>query len=300
METIYPNSSYTLNFQAPSLQCQSVPSNVDGYPDRFVSQLAANLSYVHLASHKTISSIITYSEYGAETFYPVFTALSGTMGHPPGSHGITTSGNYFGDCVLGDWTVMGCNFWTTASSIARDPLPALFLQLLNQTWSCSAMVTNFSVPFQTADSKQSMDPGYSYQVVQDWHSWRPSKIDMLEGVYFSGLWIIQAVVDSLLGRIGLLAQDPGALVELKVFGEAAIRDSAANGLVTAALNKTIEEIATKMGKIHGNSISIYQSADEEALTRGLSLGALVEELSRNVTLSLFSKKQFRQVLMLFR
>lgn len=295
MDVIYPNSSYMLRFQGPSLQCRPAALDETGHPDMFIQQLARNLSYVTPRISTANEATNIYQNYQGYNVTPVFAALSGTMGYTKGSHGITVANDYFEDCVLDATTSGVCNFWTANVFLTKEPLPALFLLLRDQTWSCSIQVTNFSSTFQSTESEQSIDPEYSYTWVADWHTWRPNS-NIVIGDFYAGFWITQALIDSLLGIIGVAVykEFDSVYTNLIQFGEARIRYNAAYGLISHALNETNSHFVAGAGVPYDadHSTSMSRSPEEEALTRNLSLGSLIEEYSRNLTLSLFGQQQF--------
>lgn len=290
MEAIYPNSSYVSNFQGPSLQCRSAARNETRYPDMFVQQLARNLSYVYGTPEMVIwNDTMSHAGYQAYNVTPVFVALSGSMGY------MEDIPDYFESCVLTVTTSDACNFWF-ANTSRKKPLPALFLLLQDQTWSCSIQVTNFSTKFQSTESEQSIDPEYSYEWVADWHTWRPDNDSIITGDFYSGFWITQALIDSVIGIVGVEAdkRDDFIITNLIQFGEARIKYNSAYSLISHALNETNSRILAEAGVPYyaDGSTSMNWSPEEETLTRNLSLGSLVEEYSRNLTLSLFSQSRF--------
>lgn len=274
MDVVYKNSSYNLDFQGPSLQCLPAGPNVTRLVDDFANMLSTNKSTSDFDRNTTL--VPTYL-------------------------GIPTSMEY----IYG-----GLNHTFNQCVIENDDCDSLFLntsyfRLDEETWRCSMRLTNFSVTFRALEDQQTIDSNYSYswlangteQNITNAFSFRPvtwSLMDLLRGAVgidadlSASVCGCQSKNDYSCHCSGWKAQGNIGLFDTN------INDSAAGGLLTAALNKTLSRIRSEHEDIWNQefSASFSLNTEEQSLTRGLSLGALIEELSRNVTLSVFSKKEF--------
>jgi hypothetical protein len=129
-------------------------------------------------------------------------------------------------------------------------------------YSCELKETHFNVTFNTTGDIQTVNHPYSFEYTGQ---------DLKPGYYVHG----QAMTNLLSGAVWGMFD-----------GQVSVRTRITQSSLYAAL-KTNGQNFSSAG-IHEGIPEASISAAEKALTRGLTMGQLIEELSRNLTLSLFS------------
>lgn len=295
MDVVYANSSYTMDFQGPSLKCGPAAPNETEFIDK----------YWVLVDPRADS--IGSNNF---TWIPVF------MGFSPNKDLEMNATRFVSTCVIGSsmFTAADC---TALYSLAAWLLPALFLRLRDERWSCSLQVTQFSANFHASDTQQTIGNSHSFKWLADW---RDTAIEVgkniredvtipfsPEGVEFSDpmadtrkvleshVAITQAAINTFRAMIGVevASNQMQAAAYVKSFN-ARITESAIDGLVWSSLNKTIWFLSNDFVDVNGNLSynTVELSAEDIALAQTRSLGSVIEEFSRNMTLSLFSRREF--------
>jgi hypothetical protein len=256
-----PNSTYVLDFNGPSLRCEEPNSKLLGLIDKVVD--AVEVKVVGTTGGNMVYTAFTPS------MLPYYNLTDER----------TDLGSFVDDCVLGGFI---CAFVpgnvTTASSIdgtdnlgRSDPL----VVSLNQTrYTCALKNTSYSVLFRSSTQQTTLEL-LSFQ-------WE----DTDASYDFTYRSIGMAIAKILTGTYYLLTTYEGGaplnFTTSLVSARTSIGSTSLMGLVNEILDQTI----------FGKANYIKLPSADLALTRNQTLGELVEELSRNVTLSLFSSTRF--------
>jgi hypothetical protein len=250
-----PDTKYATEFHGPSLRCEEPNSKLLGMINDVIEAIRGRVQ----------------GNVGGDVIYAAFTPA--IVAYANESANFTDYGAFVDDCVLGgsvctfspgDLTMYYAN--GTVHLGREDPL---VLRLGETYYTCALRNTSYSVLFQSSTGKTDlelssfkwldMDPSYdmTYRAIG------MAVASILTGTYYT-------VKSNSGGRLSTTMLDIA-------FARTSIGSTAMMGLVHQDL----------LQRFPGVRYMELPAADS-ALTRNLSLGQLVEELSRNVTLSMFS------------
>ncbi|ATY67313.1 hypothetical protein A9K55_000361 [Cordyceps militaris] len=234
-----PNSSWTVHFTGPSLQCQEPPPGLLEILDAVV-----NATQTHINKYSKMR--LVYTAFTPDLrWFSLFGAKGG-------------ADDFARDCVLGG---------AVCSDDPRGRSRPLVMRLREKSYACLLRNTSYSARFHSsllqttveliAHKWQDMDTSYdpTYGVVGK------AIAKMLTGAYYFSLELKGGGKDVIM-RLG----------------------SARTSIDSTALMGALED---RVNNAYYKEI-FKTSPKDAALTRNSSLGDLVEELSRNITLSLFS------------
>lgn len=261
---VAPNSSYHMNFSGPSLQCGQASTEKVAY--RYASP-ASIIDQIHS------STSFALDKSGGSQGFPIYVAASPVpeMRRSPGQGGTANPDrtNFTNDCIV---SVKGY-------TIMQDDVygDALWIRHENESIACALQETNYRVMFETSGDTQKI-------IAVDHTLQRP-----IPSPSSSYLTITQSIVDLFTGAIGLVthtayncdyagSQDCHNVTSLVTY-----RTRIWSTVLIGALKLTAG------ATISTDPVSSLPDIppEDRALTRNRSLGTLIEELSRNVTLSLY-------------
>jgi hypothetical protein len=250
-----PNSTYVLNFNGPSLKCEEPKPQMIGLISQIVEAVGEKVR----------------GNAGGVSVYTAFTPAIYGYGNYTGNN--TDFASFAEDCILGGST---CSFQPGSLTAAyangttnfgrSDPL----VMSLDKNYTCALKNTSYSVMFRSSTEQTTLE-----LISFDWQDVDPS-FDVTYGA------IGMAIAKVLTGTYYFSAsRDGGRQATTMIFlgsARTSIGATAMMGLVNEVLNP----------RLNGQSNYIKLPPSDLALTRNKTLGELVEEFSRNVTLSLFS------------
>lgn len=256
-----PNSTYVLDFNGPSLRCEEPNSKLHGLIDEVVKAVVDNIA----------------GNAGGDSLFTAFTPA--ILPYYNFTDNSTNFHSFANDCILGGST---CAFApgnvTTMFPISgtdnfgrSDPL----IVSLNQTqYTCALKNTSYSVRFRSSTQQTTLEL-ISYKLEDT----NPSS----DITYAS---IGMAIAKILTGTYYLLATHEGGYRSVTMISLNSARTSIGSTSLMGIVNAVLDP------RTYGQSNYIKLPSADLALTRNKTLGELVEELSRNVTLSLFSSTRF--------
>jgi hypothetical protein len=244
-----PNSTYEIDFYGPSLQCEEPNSKLLGVIREVVKTVnGSSLSSVFTAFTPLMDIYI--NDTTSSTDYPAFAR----------------------DCVFGGYpcsfepgsVIAGSNgiYWNISRA---DPLVISFGET---SYTCALRTTSYSVRFRS-----SAEQSFLELMSSKWQDSDPSS-DLIYKIF--GM----AIADILSGTYYLSNQHTYSS------GNVSYLLSARTSIGATAMMPLINQAADALS--HGQSKFPEVLAEDIALTRNKSLGELVEEFSRNLTLSFFS------------
>lgn len=276
MDIVFPESAYNVNFQAPSLQCKS--------PDSFtVAEIDDIFEYAGKATWKSIR------ESDAELWddatddngecLPIYVAFTPTSAafrsaqdeQDQGSH--SSHGDLWMEwtrnCVLGSSGLCSANLDLTGPNPLYDPL---WLRLGKQRVACSVQRTTFNVTFKTDGSMQRVvkTPTFEWLGYYD-------EIDFLLYTVLS-----QALIDILQGSIVRCITSNG-------FRNLA---SAQTSIMATEMSSIVANTIEQLTNITISSKPSHRDFSPRWPARNETFSEMIEELSRNQTISLFSDSRF--------
>lgn len=254
-----PNATYKLNFYGPSLKCEEPSPELHGIIGQIVDAVAKR------ARKNEVVDVI-------------YTAFTPAFGNYLNTNAETIDyGAYVDDCVLGGSTcpfspggVPTAGLNDTEDSRRSDPL---VVSLLGKEYTCTLKNTSYSVMFRSSTGQTTLElKSYNWLDMGSSNDTTYGAIAMavaniLTGTYYAGN-----------------------------YSDGRAQPVAKCGLGSA---RTSIETTALMGLLEGGSdrqllgkCGLETPAADLALIGNKTLGELVEELSRNVTLSLFSNDRF--------
>lgn len=280
MQEVAPNSSYQLEFLAPAFQCSEPRSSVQ----RFITQV---LNYSSTLSGDTMSTgnVGEETNFGWLAFPPVSTFLNfvDQGGDIIGTGTLENNTKAFVRmCIVGaDAGVFLQEYYGDGSGVQCEGINPSALQndysdpnaqIVNngrlwfwtkaQTLDCTLKVTSFRANFSTNGGQQVIDSSYTFNYTD-------------QPVFGSHFAIAQSISNVLTGGIrgfqGGLFSYKTSVAQTALLGALPVSnasDSTQSGLPSSVLTPAVI-----------------------ALARGKTVGELIEELSRNVSLSLFSASE---------
>lgn len=294
------NSTYALEVLGPSLQCSTPSSDVIKNIDAVFEGTSEMLGSRNSSSQQT-SVYVAFTPFTAATYsdraWPIDDIGRSIRNSSSWSDFIDLCVKKSQPaCSLIAPTMRGIPDMSTAGySKTIDPANALWLRLDNERLSCSVQKTRYSLQF---DARQPVTTLKSYTFRNEglfeadslehagFITAMQSLLDVLTGAtYFNPHWCYLAMMQ--------MTKCTSALPY--VVSETSVHETALTALVyqkAAEIRNKIWAIAEKEG-IYPPSDPI-PSADpvDIPLTRDLTLGAIIEEMSRNMTLSVFTDPRY--------
>ncbi|CAN9173861.1 unnamed protein product [Alternaria alternata] len=255
------NSTYIMSFNGPSLKCEEPNPDLRGAIDQ-VSQ----------AFEQRVGGNV-----GSESAYMAFTP--NFLGYANYSGNTTDFASFADECILGGAT---CTFLPGNLSLVyqngsrnlgrTDPL---VIRLAKEDYTCALKNTSYNVQFRSSTEQTSLElVSFNSQDID------PS-YDMTYGA------VGMAIANILTGTYYFTASRGGGYQDVTMMylfsARTSIGATALMGLVNEALDPQLPG--------QGNYVKL--PAADLALTKNKTLGEMVEELSRNVTLSFFSDTRLR-------
>jgi hypothetical protein len=248
-----PNSTYVVNFNGPSLKCEEPSPEMIGIIDYVVH---------------TVGMSVSPGGFGGGPVYTAFTpAFSSFVNHTRNS---TNFRSFVDACVVG---ADACSFepgnltahYASGTKIfgRLDPL----VISLDKNYTCALKNTSYSVMFRSSTEQTTLD-----LISFDWNDVDPS-FDITYGAI--GMAVAQVLTGTYYRQRFIVGDD-------NVFLMSSIRTS----IGATAMMGLVNEVSNT--RLNGATASIKQQSADLALTRNKTMGELVEEFSRNLTLSLFS------------
>ncbi|KAL8679784.1 MAG: hypothetical protein Q9186_003949 [Xanthomendoza sp. 1 TL-2023] len=272
IDTPIPNSSYYMEFVGPSLRCEPPNATKISIPIGELSVYGKALG--------------VETGYGAPTYMAV-SPLEFSLVDPESS-------------VQALWGafVEGCVMGTRRCDIMQDMYyrDALWVWQRNGNIACSLYETNYRLRFQSTGTVQKIRVENSQLV-------RPVPDDALDS-YVS---IIQSLVNMLTGTLGPWTSSHVCdyTKSSSIWDKFTSSESKKNCTIISSFRTRIwatiligaidmeGETGLKMPlKFSPHNAHTVFSAEDKILTRNKTLGSLIEELSRNLTINLFSNRQF--------
>lgn len=272
MNAVVPNSSYAISYRGPSLKCG--PASTQKIDDRLSP--AAAIGYLVNATSFKLGGQFDGS-LGSQGF-PIYLAVT-----PDRSRAVLTSEHedpniklwtqIAADCVVG---VRPCTI--LQNRVYKD---VLWVRQGNDSITCALHETNYHLSFETTGNTRRIT-AMEYEL--------QGQIENSSTPY---LPVAQSVVNLLTGTLGLITgTDVGCQVNChNITSMVSYRTRIWSTALIGALNLT-EGVPFWIDPL---SPIPDIPPEDRALTRGLTLSPLIEELSRNVTLSLFSDPRFQYV-----
>ncbi|KAF4947196.1 hypothetical protein FSARC_14015 [Fusarium sarcochroum] len=267
MAAVAPNASYTMEFQGPSLKCDKA----HGFMLKFIDK-------IHEAANSDISSNVGGDTiYFSITAYPSFPYMDYT-GDGSSDASKLPKWNFSKmaeDCLRGP----GSCAYAPWPNVQPSYFP-LLVRLNDDSLVCSLQNTTYNVNFRSTETTQTIEQPYHFKWTQPVNF---TAQDDPSGMA-SFTKAAQALANLLNGVIGKQTSIGGGYQDVQHINLMSQGTSIMQTALIGALN-TSAEIKLSVG------IPPLPQEDQ-ALARGKSLGSLIEELSRNQTLSLFSSSRF--------
>ncbi|KAJ9629864.1 hypothetical protein H2203_002246 [Taxawa tesnikishii (nom. ined.)] len=254
MRPVHSNSAYDLTFQGPSLYCQTADNATTASIDEGFGVLATR---------------VTPNDY--VPIYVAFSPGTDTVDGDDGTTYVANASQTVADCILGSDPL--CAYTSKAGD---NPI---FLRLGKERLFCSLQDTTFNAHFSASGNNQYVtETNYTWigpAASGSYTSYAQALVNILNGGISGG--------NPLPGNAAH-ANDSNVFMTLKT----RIMETALVSLVVDAMTDTLsrQQYADQLW-----DIPTITEADR-ALAQNKSLATLVEEMSRNVTLSLFSDNQY--------
>ncbi|KAH7141648.1 hypothetical protein EDB81DRAFT_722915 [Dactylonectria macrodidyma] len=256
------NTSYTLQFDGPSLKCD----NATGFMLKFIDIIHAEA--VHVVGGSS----------GGQAIYLSITADSSYL------ELTSTETNYL-NLSAWDFSKMNEECLQGRGACPYQPQPEghpgsfpLLVRLHDQSLVCSLQNTTYDITLSSSDTTQILAVAHPYDF-----KWRgPANVANSNSSYVAAA---QALANLLNGAISQQRSGAG---------------SHTHGILTTNIKTTGTSImqTSLIGTINASTDGVWGQVlpplpeEDQALARSLPIGRLIEELSRNQTLSLFSSPRF--------
>ncbi|PHH88918.1 hypothetical protein CDD83_6880 [Cordyceps sp. RAO-2017] len=276
--TVASNASYTIRFYGPSLKCDPAT----GLTRQFIDNVANSVPrFLNTAVGASMTIFPIYLVF-APAFVPL--ANSGDARFPPNPPNLTVW-NYTAlveRCIFGVSKSMCIESWPLLPPYISFPF---LLRAQEERLACSIQNTSYVVTFRSDGDHQTTLHPSTFQ----WEG----RVDLLYPEYDghstrTNYSLMAEALTSLLSGIVVKYRDGGDISFSLLNLQTQVMETALIG----ALNIS-QAISANWGPKDQDAYWSSRIAEQDrALARNMTLGPLVEELSRNVTLGLFSDSRF--------
>ncbi|KAL2074611.1 hypothetical protein VTL71DRAFT_8389 [Oculimacula yallundae] len=250
------NSTWTMKFHGPSLKCETANSNLTGIIDLVIEAIRTQIE----------GNVKRTSVYTA--FTTSFPELYGT-----GDYNFT---KFVNRCILGGDV---CNFEPGNFTMYQNGSHAMqarsvpLVMRLDKDYTCALRNTTYLVRFRSSTEQTTLEP-ISFELDDS---------DPSNDLTYAAIGM--SVAKILTGTYHLSTSQGGKFQPAETYlfsARTSIGSTAIMGVVDDYLDPNYS----------GDLNYIKMPSEDLALTKNMTLGDMVEELSRNITLSLFSSPRF--------
>lgn len=270
------SATYALNFSAPSMQCVAAPPNVTAQIQKIyrgtgslsngtLSSPIISLHGQYIAFTPQVDMLMPYSIRPEYTDYD-YTDFVNSCILPSGSVDKAAGGTYL-NCD-------GMTDFISTDEFKKGGLPPrvsfatadvwVYVKGSDNYWNCSVRDTQFGITFNITGNVQTIDQSYTFKYTGQ---------SLNNSHYVYGQIMSDWLTGAVIGWAGQLVSYRTSITRTSLYGS------------LRTYSGPLDDPAE--GYISDSAIPDH----DRALTRGLNMGQLIEELSRNLTLSYFSADQ---------